>query len=831
MKGLLVVDRLNDIHFIDTDKEFARHINGEAKEMGFIGDNVQDMTKIDPNIVMQQFSPLFMSQWFMIDHANNPCSSITTDNFLFVFRQYEDFLIIAINGDGTESEDFLKRKTLVFISVIGFTIGPVSEEIGRPKFVSKAERWNFLRLLISTWTYLALNEQSFLVEAVEKLHMNQSMNVSEKCVDKLQIAINKLREAGERNTQHALLLVHSKLLALYSNRNAPELMSSDILCISLLIRSLFPTHDKIEDLFAQTYNSSSITRHDALSPSTIKVPIPYRERYESAVEGFMTGDETENEEYFSAFEGKQWDDSSPRLFGSANTERSSDSGSEKPAYPEVSESYVTPTTSPSHLSESVPKDQSRTKVPDLKMTLNMFRTVTSRISALTDRVVGGERPRSHTLGEIEPLTNTDDDKDTKDSVGRGRSRSFGEVNRKEGHLCSHTHGSDQRLHDTGEDDDSIFNIKRDDVDYIKQTVFLSTSLCKYTPYHIHCQKIFPGIILVVLCESPKLSQANKLVQMFQLIKELLKEHRETINVSQGQFMYETINTHLSKLLLSLRKARGHLETVCMNIKKKWETDDVRGSLLSYLEQNVRTELPPSLERSLKYILSKLTEIFLLLYLSPRPPTQEVVAALDTIKSLFVEELIDWKEFLIVKAQRNITMTTYITEFPGLVHFIYVNRRTNQMLAPSLNITTHSTDESNYLDATQLLKDKIWNVMSWMHQKLHEGHMTVLARDGDYFYSYFLWFENTSGAPEAIQKPYRADCTAPPPGILTGNFYKYVTLKCFPNAVRNTIHGKELFMMHVGLTNSHYVANHCRQLAARLNTLSGDMLTNISVFAT
>jgi len=42
---------------------------------------------VDPNIVMQQFSPLFMSQWFMIDHAKNPCSSIRCENdFLFVFK-------------------------------------------------------------------------------------------------------------------------------------------------------------------------------------------------------------------------------------------------------------------------------------------------------------------------------------------------------------------------------------------------------------------------------------------------------------------------------------------------------------------------------------------------------------------------------------------------------------------------------------------------------------------------------------------------------------------------------------------------------------------------
>lgn len=36
MKGFLVVDRLNDIQFIETDKEFARHINEQAKELGLI---------------------------------------------------------------------------------------------------------------------------------------------------------------------------------------------------------------------------------------------------------------------------------------------------------------------------------------------------------------------------------------------------------------------------------------------------------------------------------------------------------------------------------------------------------------------------------------------------------------------------------------------------------------------------------------------------------------------------------------------------------------------------------------------------------------------------
>ena len=64
---------------------------------------------------------------------------------------------------------------------------------------------------------------------------------------------------------------------------------------------------------------------------------------------------------------------------------------------------------------------------------------------------------------------------------------------------------------------------------------------------------------------------------------------------------------------------------------------------------------------------------------------------------------------------SLTDIRYIERFPGLIHFIYVNRRTNQVMAPALNITHDSSNTTQ--DATQLLKDK---VIIPSHDEVDEG---------------------------------------------------------------------------------------------------------------
>ena len=85
----------------------------------------------------------------------------------------------------------------------------------KPEILSAQKKaWKTLGGLIDTWGFLASQQQSFLVEAVERIHVNLGLN--EMSISLLDNALSMARNKGEENAVHALLLVNTKLLALYS---------------------------------------------------------------------------------------------------------------------------------------------------------------------------------------------------------------------------------------------------------------------------------------------------------------------------------------------------------------------------------------------------------------------------------------------------------------------------------------------------------------------------------------------------------------------------------------------------------------------------------------
>ena len=52
-----------------------------------------------------------------------------------------------------------------------------------------------------------------------------------------------------------------------------------------------------------------------------------------------------------------------------------------------------------------------------------------------------------------------------------------------------------------------------------------------------------------------------------------------------------------------------------------------------------------------------------------------------------------------------------------------------------------------------------------------GHTFIAVRDGDFLFTYCLWFEDSSGNPVVLHCPLPVLYGSPPPGILSTSFYK------------------------------------------------------------
>lgn len=118
---------------------------------------------------------------------------------------------------------------------------------------------------------------------------------------------------------------------------------------------------------------------------------------------------------------------------------------------------------------------------------------------------------------------------------------------------------------------------------------------------------------------------------------------------------------------------------------------------------------------------------------------------------------DYIDFLHVKIHRNITMTAYLEMYPGLVHFIYVDRTSNLMVAPCLTPGTSGESASPH-DVTpgqpETLKQKVWNMHAHAQRRLAQGYTSFTIKAGDFRYAFYIWFESESGEKLVPKKLFR-----------------------------------------------------------------------------
>ncbi|KAM4636827.1 BLOC-3 complex member HPS1 isoform 1-T2 [Discoglossus pictus] len=660
MKCVLIVSEGAEVLFYWADEEFERNLQSKycfthETQAPTFGDSINTL-----------FAPLIISCVTLLEQINDTYTCFTSENgHLCVLHMFGECLHIAVNGDGSENEDDLRRKLYVLKRLSEVHFGLVtfdSQLIKREMRPSDSDQrnlvWKTFQSLVMTYNRLRLEDQSFAVEAVERLIHPK---LCEQCIEFLEKQIvqyiNSSSERGGEEVLHAFILVNTKLLALFSSRNASSLRPADLLALILIVQDLYPGFSTVHDQTLEELEDNA------------------------ASEEYFTPNPSPDNSTLG--EGSLRDDSSASSFADAEIQIAEDS-----------------------------------------------------LKTLVDTPIESTNTR----------------------------RVFLDANLREGY-------------------------------------------CPMMPHSMYCLPLFPGISLVLLT---KFSGSHIALSLYQLLDGFSMLEKK---LTEGQDIHQILRSHPITADLKQRTERfvKNLGGREVQLQNAWL--DFKTRAFSRNESGTSAELIQACGNLKRQLCSVYRQLFLA---TPISGTHNLSMNMQTrARNLVQEKLMDWKDFLLVKSKRNITMVTYLEDFPGLVHFIYVDRTVGQMVAPSLHIDETSSSELGNGLLANFIKKKIWSFIGLSRRYLQKGYTMLTLRDGDYYCNYFLWFENEAGDKlEVIEVPVLGDDSAPV-GMLAGEYYRKLLRYYNINHQTELVKCYELLTIHLGIIPPEFVIQQCHDLARKL----------------
>ncbi|XP_063818349.1 BLOC-3 complex member HPS1 isoform X2 [Pseudophryne corroboree] len=547
MKCVLIVSEGAEVLFCWADEAFERILHSrfsasdELLQSPSFGDSINTL-----------FAPLIISCVTLLEKIGDTYTCFTAENgHLCVLHMFGECLFIAVNGDGSENEDDLRRKLFVLKRLTEVHFGLVtldSQLIKRELRPSDSDQrnlvWKTFQSLLLTYSRLHLEDQSFAIEAVERLIHPK---LCEQCIEFLEKQIvqyiNSSNERGGEEVLHTFVLVNTKLLALFSSRNASSLRPADLLSLILIVQDLYPGINVLEE--------QSVPDAEDNAPS----------------EEYYTPNPSPST---SSLGGGSWMDDDSYSFGD----------------------------------------------PEIQIAEDSLKTL---------------------AGSVPESTNT--------------RRVFLDASLKEGY-------------------------------------------CPMMPHSMYCLPLWHGMSLVLLTKFSGSHIALPLYQLLDGFSMMEKKLTEGPVLRSHALMVE-LKQRTDRFVKSLGGREGQLQNAWTEFKSK---------AFSRNEAVTQAELIQACGSMKRQLCSVYRQLFLA---SPVSGTHALSLNIQTrVRKRVQEKLVDWKEFLLVKSKRNITMVTYLEEFPGLVHFIYVDRTAGQMIAPSINIMDKSTTELGNSLLANFIKNKL-----------------------------------------------------------------------------------------------------------------------------
>nr|CAD7587257.1 unnamed protein product [Timema genevievae] len=274
-------------------------------------------------------------------------------------------------------------------------------------------------------------------------------------------------------------------------------------------------------------------------------------------------------------------------------------------------------------------------------------------------------------------------------------------------------------------------------------VMLMGSGAAYNPHAVHIATLEEGVNLILMFEtgnSPIALGLHNVLYYLNIIQNVQLQR----DVEALKHSFDNLDLSMKKVLESFRKNRptkAEHQSCQSKLQSQWEF--IRKKYMEYMK-TLDTDCILRVESSTNYFVDTLKELLRFTCFNPGALLMGRTALLSVVEGVR-HQLADFSEFLkpcpclvlslIMSTRSSLTINKYLEEFPGLVHFLYIDRTNHRVTAPSLDFSSEET--------MSLTKKKIWSMVDFSRSHLQEGHMAIMWKDTTFNYAYFLWFEDAS----------------------------------------------------------------------------------------